>query len=138
MVRKRSGRLHPVGVDDDGQQSEEEDVIETSASMSTSTTSILPKKRNKQRGDDASKDWTEMFYDRGINTDLPPCDTTADFIVEFVDKLIAGGFSRVTDHLNGRPLIVATACSGTEAPIMFLSILSKGTFSRDLILSTVY
>ncbi|KAA8569171.1 hypothetical protein EYC84_000840 [Monilinia fructicola] len=132
MVRKRSGRLHPVGVDDDGQQSEEEDVIETSASMSTSTTSILPKKRNKQRGDDASKDWTEMFYDRGINTDLPPCDTTADFIVEFVDKLIAGGFSRVTDHLNGRPLIVATACSGTEAPIMFLSILSKALRKKGL------
>ncbi|KAB8294860.1 hypothetical protein EYC80_006821 [Monilinia laxa] len=133
MVRKLSGRLPPVGVDDDGShQPEEQDATEASASMNTITTSTLLKKRNKQRGDDASKDWTEMFYDRGINTDLPPCDTTADFIVEFVEKLIARGFSRVTDHLNGRPLIVATACSGTEAPIIFLSILSKALRKKGL------
>ncbi|RAL58577.1 hypothetical protein DID88_003353 [Monilinia fructigena] len=132
MVRKFSGRLPPVGVDDASHQPEEEDAAEASASMNPVTTSTLLKKRNKQRGDDASKDWTEMFYDRGINTDLPPCDTTADFIVEFIEKLIEKGFSRVTDHLNGRPLIVATACSGTEAPIIFLSILSKALRKKGL------
>ncbi|QSZ36520.1 hypothetical protein DSL72_006400 [Monilinia vaccinii-corymbosi] len=116
----------------DGQPPAEEDAVDTSVAINSTAPVTTQKKRNKQRGDDSSKDWTGLSYKQGINTELPPCDTTSGFIVEFVQKLIAEGFSRVTEHLNGRPLRVATACSGTEAPILFLTILSKALREKGL------
>ncbi|TGO73448.1 hypothetical protein BELL_0360g00050 [Botrytis elliptica] len=87
--------------------------------------SKAPKTRTNE-----NKRWGTLSYAEGTNSSLPPLTTAAEFLEGLLDKLLSGGFKKVIEHLNGRPLRVATACSGTEAPILFLKSFSEGLRKR--------
>ena len=42
------------------------------------------------------------------------------------------GLDKAVEHLNGRPLRVATMCSGTEAPILALRLVAGGKSAAQL------
>ncbi|KAF7908585.1 uncharacterized protein EAF01_004340 [Botrytis porri] len=88
------------------------------------------KKSGPKTRTNEDKRWGTLCYAEGTNSSLPPLTTATEFLEGLIDKLLAGGFGNVMKHLNGRPLRVATACSGTEAPIMFLKSFSEGLRKR--------
>ena len=65
-------------------------------------------------------------YKNGLHNHLTPIHNTEDIIADMVGKSI-DGLQKVIDYLNGRKLRVATLCSGTESPVLFLRELSAGT-----------
>lgn len=118
--------------------SSEDDLMNDDPRQNKPKSASPPRKAiGKKRGDDASKDWTSLAFKMATKPDLPPLNTTEDFSIELMEKLILEGFHKVTDRLNGRPLRVGTACSGTEAPILFLNILSEGNISRKSVFFTI-
>ncbi|KAJ8066946.1 hypothetical protein OCU04_004328 [Sclerotinia nivalis] len=86
---------------------------------------------NKKRTSDG-KMWNSLKFEQGTDQSRPPINNFADFMAEFLDKLLNAGFEEVIKHLNGRKLRVATACSGTEAPILFLNVFSEGLRKRGI------
>ena len=65
-------------------------------------------------------------YKNGLCTKLTPIHNIEDIIGHMVSNSIAG-LREVLDYLGGHILRVATLCSGTESPILFLRELSTGT-----------
>lgn len=93
--------------------------------------------QNKKRTDE-TKNWGTLKFQLGVDENLPPLNNFDDYLSQYIDKLMAAGFGKVIDHLNGRKVLVATACSGTDAPILFLNALSEGIFSKVLFAFAIY
>lgn len=91
---------------------------------------IPPRRKplGKKRGEGANKDWSWLDYKFGTEPSLAPLSETAEFTEGISDKLLASGFDKFLERIKGRKLRVATVCSGTEAPILFLNLLSEGMF----------
>ena len=70
-------------------------------------------------------------YKNGLHEGLPPIDNIHDIVRDMVNKDLAA-FQYLQDHLNGHTLQVATLCSGTESPILFLTELVAGMHSPQL------
>ena len=54
---------------------------------------------------------------------LPPIGSIPDMFADIVHR--TPELQKVADHLGGRPLRVATMCSGTESPLLALGLISR-------------
>ncbi|KAJ5353028.1 hypothetical protein N7452_002002 [Penicillium brevicompactum] len=63
---------------------------------------------------------------RYLANDLPPLFELEEIFADMASKAQRLGFAPVLDALNGRPLRVATMCSGTEAPLLALEMIQSG------------
>ncbi|KAH7343761.1 hypothetical protein B0J17DRAFT_713921 [Rhizoctonia solani] len=54
---------------------------------------------------------------------LPPMASIPDMFADIVGRMPE--LQKVSKHLNGRPLRVATMCSGTESPLLALGMISR-------------
>lgn len=60
----------------------------------------------------------------GIKLDEAPMHDISKIFADMAQKALGAGFEDVLESLGNRKLRVATMCSGTEAPILFLNELS--------------
>lgn len=63
---------------------------------------------------------------RGVDLTLPPLSSIEACISHMAEKAVELGLLASIDHLKGRPIRIATMCSGTEAPLLALDLISKG------------
>lgn len=64
-----------------------------------------------------------------VRQDLPPLSSISEIFLDITKKAnkgfgTAGKMEDVVNHLRGRPLRVATMCSGTESPMLALQMIS--------------
>ncbi|KAJ5921180.1 C-5 cytosine methyltransferase [Penicillium verhagenii] len=57
---------------------------------------------------------------------LPPMTTLEEIFTDLTQKALSLGLLDVLKRLNGRPLRVATVCSGTESPLLAIEMIQKG------------
>lgn len=60
-----------------------------------------------------------------LRGDLPPIDSLEEIFQDLASKALRFGFGKVLQRLGGRPLRVATVCSGTESPLLALEMIQK-------------
>ena len=58
-----------------------------------------------------------------MSSSLPPISSVSEMFEDIVRR--TPDLVQVASHLNGRPLRVATMCSGTESPLLALGMISK-------------
>ncbi|KAF2027883.1 hypothetical protein EK21DRAFT_70985 [Setomelanomma holmii] len=107
---------HSSAVDEESADEFEEDAIEVDTSDHAG--------KSKPRRTTASKS-TGPKAGKGIDFDLPPIDDVEDIFSDLATRALDLGLSDVLTKLEGRPLNVATMCSGTESPLLALDLLSK-------------
>ncbi|KAI1921015.1 hypothetical protein LOZ12_001185 [Ophidiomyces ophidiicola] len=66
---------------------------------------------------------------RGLDQNRPPISTIEEIFDDLVSKAEKNGFSDFLKHIGNRELRVATMCSGTEAPLLALEMISE-SFKR--------
>ncbi|KAM3149664.1 hypothetical protein ABEW05_010051 [Botrytis cinerea] len=125
MAKKRQKTSRPAPCVEDGSDLEDED-----GNGGIDSDDQAPGLHDQKRRTDESKQWNTLSFAEGIDSSLPPLTTATEFMEILLERLLNGGFKDVIKHLNGRPLRVATACSGTEAPILFLNSFSEGLRKR--------
>jgi hypothetical protein len=76
----------------------------------------------------------EVEPDRYIAWSEPPMSTLEEIFEHLAQKAVELGLEQVLLHLNGRPLRVATVCSGTESPLLALEMIQKGKLHLCFIL----
>ncbi|KAF3050916.1 hypothetical protein E8E11_006202 [Didymella keratinophila] len=69
--------------------------------------------------------------DKGLDLNLPPLDNISEIVEDMTSRAVELGLSRVLKRLEDRPSNVATMCSGTESPLLFLQMLSEALEARD-------
>lgn len=62
---------------------------------------------------------------KGIDFSLPPLDNIKDIITDLASKGLKLGLRSALRRLRGRVINVATMCSGTESPLLFLQMLNE-------------
>ncbi|KAF1931765.1 uncharacterized protein M421DRAFT_90003 [Didymella exigua CBS 183.55] len=67
---------------------------------------------------------------KGLDLSLPPLNNIRDITADMTSKAIKLGLSEVLQSLDGRSINVATMCSGTESPLLFLQMLSEALDAR--------
>lgn len=60
-----------------------------------------------------------------LRGDLAPIHSLEEIFQDLATKALRLGFDRVLHRLGGRPLRVATVCSGTESPLLALEMIQK-------------
>jgi hypothetical protein len=60
-----------------------------------------------------------------LDESLPPMHELEEIFKDLSKKALSLGFAAVIDCLAGRPLRVATVCSGTESPLLALEMIQK-------------
>jgi hypothetical protein len=63
---------------------------------------------------------------RYLARNLPPMHKLKDIFHDLAENAIKQGLAAVLNHLAGRPLRVATMCSGTESPLLALEMIQNG------------
>lgn len=63
-----------------------------------------------------------------LDESLAPMDSLEDIFQDLVAKALSLGFADVLRRLGGRPLRVATVCSGTESPLLALEMIMQGMY----------
>ena len=63
---------------------------------------------------------------RYLDTSLPPLYKLDEIYKDLADKALSLGLLDLVKKLAGRPLRVATVCSGTESPLLALEMIEKG------------
>lgn len=63
---------------------------------------------------------------RYIAWNLPPMSNLKEIFTDIAQKAMGLGLELVLERLDGRPLRVATACSGTESPLLALEMIQEG------------
>ena len=69
--------------------------------------------------------------DKGLDLNLPPLDNVGEIIEDMMSRAVELGLSQVLKGLKDRPINVATMCSGTESPLLFLQMLLEALDTRD-------
>jgi hypothetical protein len=64
---------------------------------------------------------------------LPPLNNIEEIYLSMAAKAMQQGIKPALDKLKGRPINVATMCSGTESPLIALEMLSKGMHSLQIL-----
>nr|POE93396.1 putative atp-dependent helicase c17a2.12 [Quercus suber] len=59
---------------------------------------------------------------KGLDASTPPLHKIDEIFSDLTQKALDRGFDKCLRHLNGRPLRVATMCSGTESPLLALEM----------------
>ena len=62
---------------------------------------------------------------KGVDTSLPPIHKIEDMFADLTARAFSKGLSEAMEHFKGRPLVVGTMCSGTDAPILALEEISN-------------
>ncbi|KAJ8114408.1 hypothetical protein OPT61_g3697 [Boeremia exigua] len=62
---------------------------------------------------------------KGIDLSLPPLDNISDIVADMASRSLELGLRDALLHLKGQPINVATMCSGTESPLIFLQMLAE-------------
>ena len=68
---------------------------------------------------------------KGLDATLPPISEIDDIFADIVKKALPLGLTQALDSLNGRPIRVATMCSGTESPILALKMVQDALKSQS-------
>lgn len=63
---------------------------------------------------------------KGIDLSLPPLASIQECMSDMTAKAVQLGLCKALESLEGRPIRVATMCSGTESPLLALDEISKG------------
>lgn len=103
----------------------------------TTTSRRAPSKRQKIKSSTrVESDFVEIEYvdqlrenfspRNGLAGDLPPIHDLSDIFKQIAtDTSKQNGFKELFAALNGRPLRVATVCSGTESPVLALEMIAQ-------------
>jgi hypothetical protein len=75
---------------------------------------------------------------RYLANDLSPLHRLEDIFADMAAKALEMGLSDVICRLGKRPLRVATMCSGTEAPLLALDMISTGKYLDRALSSNQY
>ena len=67
-----------------------------------------------------------------LSEDLPPLHELPEIFAEIALKALNHGLSGALAYLKGRPLRVATMCSGTESPILALKMMAEALKAHQL------
>ncbi|KAJ4992203.1 hypothetical protein SVAN01_02222 [Stagonosporopsis vannaccii] len=67
---------------------------------------------------------------KGLDLNLPPIDTPRDAVADMALRAVGLGLGDVLKKLRGRTINVATMCSGTESPLIFLEMLKEALESK--------
>lgn len=67
---------------------------------------------------------------KGIDLNLPPMNNILSISEDMASKAIGLGLCDALRKLAGRPMNVATMCSGTESPLLFLQLLSDALVAK--------
>jgi hypothetical protein len=68
--------------------------------------------------------------DKGLDLNLPPLDNIGEITDDMASKAIELGLPQALQGLGDRSINVATMCSGTESPLLFLQMLSEALDAR--------
>lgn len=68
---------------------------------------------------------------RGVQQQLPPISDIGEIFEDIAKKALDRGLGKVSDYLQGRPLRVATMCSGMESPLLALQLIEQSTFVNE-------
>lgn len=60
---------------------------------------------------------------KGIDTSLPPLSGTREIFSDITKTALKNGLTPILNKLQGRPIRVATLCSGTESPLLALNMI---------------
>jgi len=69
-------------------------------------------------------------HNKGLDLSLPPIDTIRDAVADMASRAVGLGLGDVLERLKGRTINVATMCSGTESPLIFLEMLQETLDSK--------
>ncbi|KAF2108709.1 hypothetical protein BDV96DRAFT_504071 [Lophiotrema nucula] len=90
-----------------------------------------PKSSSLKKGKRAQKPTTPaQSLAKGINLTLPPLSDIQSIFSDQVLRASGLGFDEASRELEGRPLHVATMCSGTESPLVALQLISESLVKR--------
>lgn len=64
---------------------------------------------------------------KGLATSLPPLSRIEEIFSDLVKNACKKGFGKAVEGLSGKIFRIATACSGTEAPILALQEIQRGS-----------
>ncbi|KAF1350289.1 hypothetical protein EJ07DRAFT_169239 [Lizonia empirigonia] len=67
---------------------------------------------------------------KGIDLNLPPMNNIQSISEDMASKAIGLGLCDALRKLAGRPMNIATMCSGTESPLLFLQLLSEALVAK--------
>ena len=62
----------------------------------------------------------------GVHQELAPLSQLGDIYEDMAKRALEAGLGNVLDQLDGRPIKVATLCSGTESPLLALDEIGSG------------
>lgn len=68
---------------------------------------------------------TQSSERRALDLNLPPLSSIPEIFEDITRKALSLGLREVIQHQPGRPLRVATMCSGTESPLLALSLVNR-------------
>ena len=105
--------------------SAQRDASESSNDLAVSDDEQTPAKRAKP----PQKLPDSWVYKEGIASNQAPLHEISDIFAHMAGRAVELGFRKVSDHLRGRKLRVATMCSGTESPILSLKEVCGGEFT---------
>lgn len=74
----------------------------------------------------------KFVWQEGINLDLPPLSRISTIFGAITDLGLKNDLQSLLSLLNNRPLRIGTMCSGTEAPILGLNMVTQRKFATPL------
>jgi hypothetical protein len=109
---------------DEVNSSQDEDMLETT-DVDDAEPPIVPKPRRKvQNGQNPQRK-----AGKGIDDSLPPLHDIQSIFNDLTLKAVELGLCDALAKLAGRPINVATMCSGTESPLIALDCISQGMYT---------
>ncbi|KAF2195509.1 hypothetical protein K469DRAFT_649543 [Zopfia rhizophila CBS 207.26] len=96
---------------------------------------IAPTPNPKQETKTA-KPTAKQKIGKAVDLSLPPLSNIEDIFADMTSKALQLGLDEVVREMKGRPIHVATMCSGTESPLISLQLVSQALekFGKDPIL----
>lgn len=92
--------------------------------------------KNKTKGASSSKKMKDLISrgtgTRGLDGSLSPMHDIQEIFSHIIAKALELGFRDVLQHFEGGELRVATMCSGTESPILFLESIRDALKDHNL------
>ena len=132
-VSSESGVEEVVTSEDESEEIISEDEVEVKASRKVNTPvkqSTTSAQSNKPAASTraSSKNMKSLLnrtkdQPRGLNLNLPPLSGIDEIFADLTSRAVDLGLTKTLQHLQNRPLRVATMCSGTESPLLALQMI---------------
>ncbi|OCL14046.1 hypothetical protein AOQ84DRAFT_331743 [Glonium stellatum] len=107
-------------VDDAKRDYDDNDSAAISKDESRPETKFRPKATKKKTSDQAV--WKKRL---GVDDTLPPLSDINEIFMDITQNALNKGLEKCLRDLSGRPLNVATMCSGTESPLLALQLVAR-------------